>query len=344
MAGPQNFGQAFPFLQKEFLNPLGVAAWGYTEDLTAASFAYFAKWQQSTANPFPYLQKNPAQRHDLKQLLPAARSVLVFILPYLKAKRRYLYLTKTAPWRVSGHSLAYRGLDYHLVGQAALAAIKAKMETSGFAQLQSFAGMDTKPVLEKDLAARAKLGFIGKDGLLHTPYWGSYVFIAYLILNQTLDLPAPGNSYPPGDFGQAQACAACPGFCQQACPVGRWPGNEVGRCLAAVTIEKAVAVAKEQKLFGQILGCDLCQDACPLNQKLLKQAAPPAEMEDYQDHFPQRPTTDLGQFFQHPLREIYAEMLPLSKRGFQKKFQGTVLAYVGKDKFLAVLAAALKDH
>ena len=341
----------YPFLQMDFLRPQGIAAWGYTENLTAQSYAYFHQWQQSTANPFPYLRKDPAQRQDLKHLLSDAQSALVFILPYVKAKRRYLPLTQTAGGRVSGHSLAYRGLDYHLVGRQALQAVTAKMQACLPAPLEVYAGIDTKPVLEKDLAVRAHLGFIGRHGLLQTPYWGSYVFLAYLILNQTLALPSPCNSYalasssPSPSLPSSLPCAACPGFCQQACPVARWPHNDVGKCLAAVTIEKAVPLTSQTQLHHQILGCDRCQDACPLNQKVLAEVAEQDEVQNpllaYQDHFPQYLGRDLNTFFQKPLDEIYQEVLPLSKRGFQQEFRNTILAYVGKDKFQAVLQTAL---
>ncbi len=350
----------YPFLSSPFLQNLGVGAWGYTEALQASSFGYFQKWQQSPANPFSYLRRQNEVRQDLRQLLATAQSALVFILPYVKAKKRYLYFTSQASGRVSGHSVAYDGLDYHYVGRHALQQIKTAMEQDklraiflGGKTLEIIPGIDTGPVLEKDLAVRAQLGFIGRHGLLQTPYWGSYVFIAYLILNCRLDLPPSCNSYAQNlsDISALQnTCANCPGRCQQACPVHRWPANDVGQCLAAVTLEKEVGVAKKQDLYAQILGCDLCQDACPLNQKVLRDLAA-AEQDhaipewfNYRDDFGRQQNVAANQkmlaLLARPLPEMQAHVAQLSKRGFQREFQGTVLAYVGRDKFWQVLQTA----
>ena len=373
---------SYSFLSLPFLQDLGVGAWGYTEDLTAHSFAYFKQWQQSGANPFSYLKIHSDERQDLRCILPQAQSALVFILPYLKAKLRHQDLTQKAGWRISGHSMAYDGLDYHFVGKNALAKIKVALENDASLQqerlntanqtldsnlppLNIIAGIDTGPVLEKDLAVRAKLGFIGRHGLLQTPFWGSYVFIAYLILGCRLRLPAPSNSYFMFDFNREMAssyCSNCPGFCQQACPVQRWPRNEVSRCLAGVTIEKDVPITIDQNLHGQILGCDFCQDACPLNQKLLAQVKAESKSESdtdveswpafslsnqYRDDFGRQENLLANQNFCHLFslspHEILAQVKDLSKRGFQKKFKQTILAYIGRDKLVAVLQAALKN-
>ena len=367
----------YSFLSLPFLQDLGIGAWGYTEDLTAPSFAYFQQWQQSKANPFSYLKKHSQERADLRQIFPSAQSALVFILPYLKAKFRYQERTSKAAWRISGHSMAYDGLDYHWVGKNALAKIKRAMENdacltqerlsmahqalnsnASLPPLNTMAGIDTGPVLEKDLAVRAKLGFIGRHGLLQTPFWGSYVFIAYLILDCRLKLPHSCNSYSILDPGQAMDasslsyCTNCPGLCQRACPVQRWPHNEIGKCLAAVTIEKEVPLTAPQNLHGQLLGCDRCQDACPLNQKLLAQAKAESLSvvslgNRYRDDFGRQENVAANQnfcnLFTLSLPEILAQVQHLSKRGLQKKFKQTVLAYIGRDKFVAVLQAAVKN-
>lgn len=114
-----------------------------------------------------------------------------------------------------------------------------------------FAGFaDHSPIAEVDAAARAGLGVIGKNHLLLTKKYSSYVFLGELITDAIL----------PSSAKEIEFCQGC-GICQEMCPM-----KEGSSCLSALTQKKGTLDIEEQKIIlkhGSVWGCDLCQEACP---------------------------------------------------------------------------------
>ena len=159
-----------------------------------------------------------------------------------------------------------RGRDYHKVMKSKLLRLLEFIELQVGRELPAArAYVDTGPVLERELARRAGLGWFGRNTMLVNPQRGSYFFIGTLLLELELAADAPFD---------AERCGTC-SACVSACPTGALMGrNEDGapmidarRCISYLTIENRDAIPRELRpLIGnRIFGCDICQEVCPWN-------------------------------------------------------------------------------
>ena len=148
--------------------------------------------------------------------------------------------------------------DYHLffaeLFEELLPYLQKKFPANRFA---AFA--DHSPISELDAAARAGIGVIGKNGLLLTEKYGSYVFLGEIIT----DIEIPCEVQP------VRVCHDC-GACANACPA---TVNDKSICLSALSQKKGVLSEEEQRILcatNTVWGCDRCQECCPYNQKAKK--------------------------------------------------------------------------
>ena len=155
-------------------------------------------------------------------------------------------------------SLYARYEDYHKVLSSALNSAAELLPSCEFR-----ACADISPVNEVRAAALAGLGCIGKNGLLITPEYGSYVFIGEILLPFEAEC----------EKGKITSCAEC-GLCVSACPTGALKGQ--GECLSSLTQKKKLTPAEEEVIFrsGMQWGCDICQKVCPMNKNKKKTAIP----------------------------------------------------------------------
>ena len=185
--------------------------------------------------------------YSVKKRLPECpQSVLTALFPYYCGEREGANLSKYCIPR-----------DYHDVAgellACAAAALKAAFPGHAFVPF-----CDSSPVPEVEAAWRAGLGVKGKNGLLISPEYGSYVFIGEIVTDLLL---------PPCQKTSA-SCDNC-GACVAACPTGALgEGFEKSRCLSAITQKKGELApweAEAVKKGGLVWGCDRCQDVCPMN-------------------------------------------------------------------------------
>jgi epoxyqueuosine reductase len=203
-----------------------------------------------------YLARTRRERADPAALLPGCRAVVAVALAYGPRE-------DDASW--TGVSRYARGADYHDLMRPRLAAVADCLREAGGRDVATRVAVDTSAVLERDLAARAGLGWIGKNTNLITPGAGSYYFIGIVLTTATLvpDGPLPDH------------CGTCTA-CLDACPTGAFVEPwvlDARRCLSYLTIEHRGDVADEWKpaMREWLFGCDVCQEVCPWNRK-----APPA--------------------------------------------------------------------
>jgi epoxyqueuosine reductase len=165
-----------------------------------------------------------------------------------------------------------RGRDYHkVVKKKLLALLQWIEEETGEALPGARAYVDTGPILERELARRAGLGWQGRNTMLLDPRRGSYLFLGSLLLPFELDYDDPFT---------ADRCGSCHA-CLPACPTGALLGrDETGapimdatRCISYLTIENRGAIPAELRpLMGnRVYGCDICQEVCPWNSPKIVQ-------------------------------------------------------------------------
>ena len=148
--------------------------------------------------------------------------------------------------------------DYHLAVKEKLSAMLAdiKHELPG---VEGVPFCDTSPVMEKELARLAGIGFRGRNTLVISGELGSYFFIGGIALNFELERDKPA----------VDSCGACR-LCEAACPAGALNGGvlDAGLCVSYWTTQskEKIPAALAAKTAGFAYGCDLCQEACPLNK------------------------------------------------------------------------------
>jgi len=200
-----------------------------------------------------YMEKYTEKRVDPAKLVEGAHSVISVLLNYYPGK------TQTDPEAPVLAKYAY-GKDYHDVVRKKLKRLLNYIH-SDIAPVNGRVFVDSAPVLQKAWAARAGLGWIGKNTCLISQQSGSFCFIGTLIV----DIPLHN------DEAVAASCGDCT-LCIDACPTRAITAPRVldtRRCIAYLTIENQsnIPMEFEGKFASRVFGCDICQDVCPWNRK-----------------------------------------------------------------------------
>ncbi|MBC7841411.1 MAG: tRNA epoxyqueuosine(34) reductase QueG [Gemmatimonadaceae bacterium] len=224
----------------------GVATLGPME--TAAAFDDWIA--HGYAGEMAYMGRGAEKRRDSRLPVQGAVSALVLGVNY----------GGTEP---EGPVARYaRGDDYHDVLVSMLRGIQDWISAELGASVAGKAYTDTGPILERDLARRAGLGWFGKNTMLISPKHGSFFFIGVLLLDLDLEADAPFAS---------DHCGTCT-RCLDACPTDAFVEARVldaTRCISYLTIELKGEIPDELrgKMGGLVYGCDICQSVCPWNVK-----------------------------------------------------------------------------
>src|SRR5690554_6675969 len=311
---------------KKLLDSLGVLDWGYTEESIPRSFDHFSQWTKKDAGSLTYLNDHRKNlRSDIKKVYPDFQSALVFLFSYQEEKK---FLLEENDFNVAGYSLGYGGEDYHFELARRL---KVLFDFLNLENAEFKISLDIQPVLERDLAYRAGLGWFGKNSMLISREHGSYFLIGSLLLNQKLDLPQKELS--PDHCGK---CRLCIDHCPTLAIDPHSRTVIAHRCLSTFTIEvmrEASPPSGYEKSRGEIFGCDICQDICPWNKKVLK-------TKEIKKFLSVRSLKLLNWLGRDP-KLILDELDVMSKRGVKKFFQGTVFERPGKIGWIKNLKAKL---
>jgi epoxyqueuosine reductase len=245
-------------------SPQPAAISGQPDLLARLLYARLIRWlRQGYQGAMAWMERDPAKRADPKLVLPGCRSVISLGMNYDTGHRPN---EQAGCGRIARYAW---GEDYHLIIQERLEQLETRIaqlapgaETKGY--------VDTGPIMEKALAQRAGLGWIGKHSNLVSPQFGSWLLLGEILTTLELDADEPGTDL----------CGSC-SLCIKACPTGAITEPYVvdaNRCISYLTIElhrpgDAIPDELVPKLGNRIFGCDDCLDVCPYNA----QASPTGE-------------------------------------------------------------------
>lgn len=320
-----------PILNNELLKTLGVLDWGYTEEALPHTFSKFEKWtSDSKHHPLNYLSdQRKGLRQDLRSVFPEFQSALVFLFSYQKTKK---WMLENNQHSLAAYTLGFEGEDYHRALKERLSIISDSLPLK---DLKVFHSIDAQPILERDLAFRAGLGWFGKNSMLINQREGSYFIIASLLLNQKLPIEMPKLDVD--HCGQCTACAeACP--TQAIDPETRT--LEAVKCISTFTIETFKDVTPPEgyeKSRGEVFGCDICQDVCPWNRKPLARVLGELKTREMFSHV-------IEWFYEWPKEKLEAFIQTETNRGFKKKLFGTPFDRPGKEGWLKNIKKRLSSR
>jgi epoxyqueuosine reductase len=214
----------------------------------------FSAWlKDGAAGEMSYMERGEDKRSDPKKVLPGARSIVVLALNYFQGGAAH-WAAATATGRIARYAW---GDDYHDLIAAKLDKIDIFLREFGGRQK---CYVDTGPILERDHAAQAGIGWHGKSTMLIDERLGTWFFLAEILTTLELSPDQPARD----------RCGTCT-RCIAACPTGAITAPhrlDARRCISYLTIEHKSSIPIELRpLIGdRIFGCDDCLDACPWNR------------------------------------------------------------------------------
>ncbi len=250
----------------------------------------FAAWASTgAAGEMDWLLRRDAQgalvRGDVRRSMPWARSVLVCAVNYNSAAPRSMdpapagtgWIARYA-WSGQGSAAmgpadaedVPKGSDYHEELLPRLQRVAEQLREHFGAGCQTRAYVDTGPILERGYAARAGVGWIGRNTCVLNQRMGSWLLLGVVVTSLELG----GGTEP---MVAADRCGTCT-RCIDACPTDALHGSgldgaprlmDASRCIAYLTIEKKGEIdpALREGMGRQVFGCDICQDVCPWNRR-----------------------------------------------------------------------------
>ncbi len=237
---------------------LGFFLAGVTTPEPPPHISTFENWlAQGHHGTMNYLaeERSRTRRADPRAILPECKSILVLATPYNPPAREKGTGDK-------GQVASYaRGNDYHNVLPARMQELVQFIEEQAGGLVRNRWYTDTGPILERDLAQRAGIGWIGKNTCLIHPKHGSYFLLSEILLDLELEPDLPFIT---------DHCGTCT-RCLEACPTDCILPNrtiDASRCISYLTIELKEDIPPElrEKMGNWIFGCDICQQVCPWNR------------------------------------------------------------------------------
>ncbi|MBN1991701.1 MAG: tRNA epoxyqueuosine(34) reductase QueG [Anaerolineae bacterium] len=318
---------------KEKAYHLGFDLIGIAPAQRAPHAAAYRRWlARGYAADMSWLARDPHRREDPRRVLPGAQSVIVVGLSYFTLNPPPELWNDPMRGRIARYAW---GVDYHDILLPRLRELAEFVAKEADRSLEQRAYVDTGPVLERDFAAQAGLGFIGKNTLLIHPPLGSYLFLAEILLDLELEHDEPALDGGAGcHFGSSDKtkrrgdCGRCT-RCLEICPTRAFPAPYIlnsNRCISYLTIELKGSIPLElrSRLGNWIFGCDACQEICPW----VRRYARPGR-QDFLKFDPEWAAPKL------------VDLMAMDEAAFQARFQDSPVKRAKRRGFLRNVAVAL---
>ncbi|MFN3742077.1 MAG: tRNA epoxyqueuosine(34) reductase QueG [Anaerolineales bacterium] len=317
---------------KEEARRLGFDLAGITTPDPPPHFGTFLRWLEAGRHgEMAYLttERSLERRADPRRILPECRSIIVLAMRYPASH------PPDTPTRGQIASYAW-GKDYHIVIEERLQALAKFIIAQVGHPLPYRYYTDTGPILERDLAQRAGLGWIGKNSCLIHPRYGSYFLLAEILLGLEL------TPDPPFTTDHCGRCTRCIEACPTHCIL---PDRTIDarRCISYLTIENKGEIPAELRpaLGNWIFGCDECQRVCPWNRFATPDGHPalaphaPRADSSLRDALSLDPEAFAARFRHSPIKRT-------KRRGFLRNI-AVALGNIGTPDDLPALHQALQD-
>lgn len=241
---------------KERVLASGFHGVGLAPATEADGFHRLVEWVHSGSHAgMAYMERGLMPRRHPDSILPGVKTVIMAAMAYGALSRNH------AEYTVGKVARYARGPDYHEVLWERLGQVLNWLEGQS-PGLRGRVVADTAPLMERDFARRAGLGWVGRNTMLINPRLGSFTVLGAILV----DLALPAD--PPFEADRCGTCRAC----IQACPTGALAVNhwlDARKCISYWTIEHRGSgpewVARQAD--GWLFGCDICQEVCPWNRR-----------------------------------------------------------------------------
>lgn len=299
---------------KAYARSLGFDWVGITPVAPAPHASAYREWlNRGFAGEMAYLERHAERRQHPARILPGARSLIVAAMNY--------YVPETD--RPDEHGLFgviaryARGADYHDVMAEKLRAVLTFIQAEADTPVQGRVYVDTGPILERDFAHLAGLGWFGKHTNLIHKRLGSWLLLGEILVDLALEYDRPATAH----------CGTCT-RCIEACPTEAivTPYTvDARRCISYLTIElkDRIPDALRPMIGNRIFGCDDCQDVCPWNRR-----APEAQ----EPALRPRPGTECPSLL---------ELIRMTPEAFRSRFKGSPIKRAKRRGLLRNVAVAL---
>ena len=301
---------------KNYAQQVGFELVGITPAQPSQTIDRYERWLKSGyGGEMRYLERHSPIKRDVRNLLPEAKSIITLGVNYYTVDPPASLTDNPSRGQISRYAW---GTDYHDLILKKLRRLAQYIKDTAQKQVKSKVYVDSGPILEREYAQEAGIGWIGKNTTLINWQSGSWYFLAELLVSVKLDYEL---SPPRG------SCGTCT-LCIEACPTDAIiaPNLLDSRlCISYLTIELKGSIP--QKLRPQIgnliFGCDICQEVCPWNNK--------AEPTQERNFYPRKGN----------LVPKLLSLMNMTQEQFNKRFKDSPIKRAKRNGFLRNVAVAL---